>query len=272
MNTKTLPPPTAWKSQPRADDGTWGNKPKPDTPTLTKKKKRTKLDPEFAKVLRSKGRFYIDLPPKKTTIMLKYDPETQQYSYDSPGKALAQLNAQEASYYDNFDFRIKRLNEGAINLHNHALAGRFLNAFTRHSDSPIMKINLVDTLPEDMNPAGLIAAWMIDSPGRTGADWERARHTLFGIGARATSKPLEDYMEPGWRWSSKDSEDIERSIEHIVEKLTHGRAELNPATHTLEPSDVPGTLENSQYKYLTDAMKACVGGQRRSSLHAPNDR
>ena len=210
----TIAPPAldAWKVQPRATDGTWGEKPLPAPPPIER--------PDYD-VIRSRGRMTI-LGHK---FVIKFDTRRNLYHYDRPKLALHLLGPEFQQAVGRADFLVDCLNDGTFDIHGLSAATGLLKAFNRDAQKDEnSRLRLPANIPAEINPAAVIARWMTVGE-RSPKQWSRAIDVLFGHGEK--SDCLAVNVDTGdhspWHRSDIDIEAVADCVNMLTERIEAAR-------------------------------------------------
>ena len=246
----TIAPPAvdAWKDQPRATDGTWGEKPLPAPPPIER--------PDY-EVIRSRGRMTI-LGHK---FVVKFDTRQNRYHYDKSKMAYHLLGPEYKEAVERVDFLVDRLNDGTFDIHGLSAATSLLKAFNRDAQkNDGSRLRLPASIPADINPAAVIARWMTVGE-RTPSQWGRAIDVLFGHGDK--SDCLKTHVDTGdhspWDWSDIDTDAVADCVEALTGRIetTRGR-DVEPLGHDGFEAWAETIAKLPPYKFLRVAVRELV--------------
>lgn len=247
----TIAPPAvdAWKDQPRAADGTWGEKPLPAPPPIER--------PDY-EVIRSRGRMTI-LGHK---FVIKFDTRQNCYHYDKSKMAYHLLGPEYKAAVERVDFLVDRLNDGTFDIQGLSAAASLLKAFNRDAQkNDGSRLRLPASIPADINPAAVIARWMTVGE-RTPGQWIRAIDVLFGHGDK--SDCLRTHVDTGdhspWDWSDIDADAVAGCVDALTERIetTRGR-DVDPLAYDFD-TWAESVAKLPPYKFLRIAVRELVLG------------
>lgn len=247
----TIAPPAvdAWKDQPRAVDGTWGEKPLPAPPPIER--------PDY-EVIRSRGRMTI-LGHK---FVLKFDNRQNRYHYDKSRMAYHLLGPEYRAAAERADFLVDRLNDGTFDIHGLSAAASLLKAFNRDAQSDGSRLRLPASIPADINPAAVIARWMTAGE-RTPSQWGRAIDVLFGHGDK--SDCLKTHVDTGdhspWDWSDIDTDAVADCVDALTERIEAARSRgVEPVADDFD-TWAESVAKLPPYRFLRIAVRELVLGE-----------
>lgn len=245
MTTIAPPAVDAWKTQPRAMDGTWGERPLPAPPTIER--------PEY-NVIRSKGRMTI-LGHK---FVIKFDSRKNLYHYDKSAMAAHLLGPEYRRAVERADFLVDRLNDGTFDIHGLSAAVGLLKAFNRDAqNNENSRLRLPASIPAEINPSAVIVRWMT-ADERSPAQWSRAVDVLFGSGDG--SDCLKVNVETGdhspWDQSDIELEAIADCVDMLTERVETARGRsVGPPTTTSWEAWAQSVAALPPFKFLRAAVK-----------------
>ena len=244
----TIAPPAvdAWKDQPRAADGTWGEKPLPPPPPIER--------PDY-EVVRSRGRMTI-LGHK---FVIKFDSRRGCFHYDRPKMAYHLLGPEYQAAVERVDLLVDCLNDGTFDIQGLSSAAALLKAFNRDAQKGSSRLRLPANIPAEINPAAVIARWMTVGE-RSPSQWIRAIDVLFGHGDK--SDCLGTHVDTGdhspWDWSDIDTDAVADCVDMLTERIEANRGKgVEPLAYDFD-TWAESVAKLPPYRFLRIAVQKLV--------------